>query len=169
MFGYRSFDAFWSPIGSLLAPFWRPLVPFERPYGTLWLTSGSILAPVGSLLVTLAVDFLTFEGSCRHFSYIFVFSSNILCKIVFFLKIRTANPIVGSLSQLFRRLVFRCILVTLWLHFGSLWLTFGSLVAPFGSLLAPVGSLLAHFWYPLAHFTQIPKANLSHVRFRKAM
>ena len=51
------------------------------------------------------------------------------------------------------RRIFGCILVVLWLPFGSLGLTFGSLWLPFGSLLAPFGSLLVPFgslWVPLA-------------------
>ena len=47
--------------------------------------------------------------------------------------------------DLFRRSTFECILV-------ALWLTFGSLLTPFGCLLAPFGSLLAPFWWQLAHF-----------------
>ena len=134
-----------------LAPFWRPLVPFGRPYGTLWLTSGYILAPLGSLLVTLAVDFLTFEGSCRHFSYIFVFSLKILCKIVFFENSHCKSdcrlpfatfPKVSFLMHVGHPLVpFWLRLAHFWFTCCSLWLTFGSRWLPFGSLLVPFGSL----------------------------
>ena len=54
--------------------------------------------------------------------------------------------------DLFRRSTFGCILVPLWLTFGSLLAPFGSLLPPFGSLLGHFGSPLAHFWSPLAHF-----------------
>ena len=45
----------------------------------------------------------------------------------------------------FQASICRCILVVLWLPFGSLWLPLGSLWLPFGTLLAPFGSLLAPF------------------------
>ena len=61
--------------------------------------------------------------------------------------------------DLFRRLIFRCILVALWHILGSILAPFGSLLAPFwlplapfGSLLAPFGSLWLTFLLPLAHF-----------------
>ena len=50
--------------------------------------------------------------------------------------------------DLFRRLIFWCILV-------ALWLTFGALLAPFWLPLTPFGFLLHPFWFPLpplAHF-----------------
>ena len=66
----RFLDAFWSPLGSLLAPFWLPLGHFWLPFahfwlplahfwltfGVLWLTFGAL----GSLLAILALDFLAF-------------------------------------------------------------------------------------------------------------
>ena len=55
------------------------------------------------------------------------------------------DPFWLTFRSLFRRPIFQCISVVL-------WLTFGSLLAPFGSLSAPFGSLLAHIWCPLAHF-----------------
>ena len=73
--------------------------------------------------------------------------------------ILTRWPFWLPFRDLFRRSIFRCILVALWLPFGSLLPPFGSLLLPFGSLLAPSGTLwatlwlqLAHFWRPLAHF-----------------
>ena len=47
--------------------------------------------------------------------------------------------------DLFRRSIFRCILVTIWLTLGSILAPFGSLLAPFWLPLAPFGSLLAPF------------------------
>ena len=55
-------------------------------------------------------------------------------------------------STLAPKAIFGCILVVLWLPFGSLLLPLGSLLAPFGSLFAPFGSFLVHFWLPLAPF-----------------
>ena len=92
-FGYRFWDAFWSPfgslwapfgfplatLGSLLAPFWLPLAPFWLTFGVPWLT-------FGALSFTFAhpgINFLTFAVSCRHFSYLFEFSMKISCKIWF--------------------------------------------------------------------------------------
>ena len=78
-------------------------------------------------------------------------------KIVHFILMRRAFWL--PFRDLFRRSIFRCILVALWLTFGSLlapfgslwlpfaplWLPFGSLWHPLGDLLAPIGSLLAPF------------------------
>ena len=69
------------------------------------------------------------------------------------------RPFFHHFRDLFRRSIFGCILVALWLPFGSLlapfgslwlpfaplWLPFGSLWHPLGDLLAPIGSLLAPF------------------------
>ena len=54
--------------------------------------------------------------------------------------------------DLFRRSIFRCILVALWLTLGSILAPFGSLLAPFWLPLAPFGSLLAPFGSLLAPF-----------------
>ena len=54
------------------------------------------------------------------------------------------SPFWLPFRDLFRRSIFRCILV-------ALWLTLGSILAPFGSLLAPFwlpfGSFLDPFWF----------------------
>ena len=71
----------------------------------------------------------------------------------------TRWPFWLPFRDLFRRSIFRCILITLWLTLGSILTPFGSLLAPFwlpwapfGSLLAPFGSLWLTFLLPLAHF-----------------
>ena len=78
-------------------------------------------------------------------------------KIVHFYLLRW--PLWLLFRDLFRRSIFRCILVALWLTLGSILAPFGSLLAPFwlplapfGSLLAPFGSLWLTFLLPLAHF-----------------
>ena len=49
----RLFDAFWSPVGSPLAPFWLPLAAFWLPLAPLWLTFGSFWLPLGTLRLAL--------------------------------------------------------------------------------------------------------------------
>ena len=92
---HRFFNAFWSPLGSLLAPFWLPFGSRWLTFGSLWLTFGSLwltfdslwlpfgsllvpfgslLVPLGSLLLTLGLDFLTFGLSWRHFHNFYRFS-----------------------------------------------------------------------------------------------
>ena len=89
----RLFDAFWSPLGSLLAPFgillahfWLPLAHFWLPLAHFWLTFGVPWLTFGALSFTFAhpgIHFLTFAVSCPHFSYLFEFSMKISCKIWF--------------------------------------------------------------------------------------
>ena len=55
-------------------------------------------------------------------------------------------------GDLFRISIFICILVALWLPFGTLWAPFWPLLAPFGSILVPVGTLWAPFWSLWAPF-----------------
>ena len=94
----RFFDAFWSPLGSLLAPFWFPLAHFWHPLAHFWLPLAHFWFPLapfwltfdvprltfGALSFTFAhpgIHFLTFAVSCPHFSYLFEFSMKISCKI----------------------------------------------------------------------------------------
>ena len=97
--GGEFFDAFWSPLGSLLAPFWLPLAHFWLPLAhfwpplahfwlplaPFWLTFGFPWLTFGALCFTFAhpgIHFLTFAVSCPHFSYFFEFSTKISCKIL---------------------------------------------------------------------------------------
>ena len=67
-------------------------------------------------------------------------------------------PRASLFRDLFRRLIFWCILVAIWLtlgsfwlHLGSFWLPFGALWLPFGSVWLPFGSLWLSFgslWLP---------------------
>ena len=57
----RLFDAFWSPVGSPLAPFWHPLaafwlhlVPFWLPLAPFWLPFGSLGLPLATFWVQMA-------------------------------------------------------------------------------------------------------------------
>ena len=72
-------------------------------------------------------------------------------------------PRASLFRDLFRRLIFLCMLVALGFPFGSLlahfwrplvpfWRPIASLLAPVGFLLAPFGSFLAPFWCPLTYF-----------------
>ena len=79
----RFFDAFWSPFRSLLAPFWRPLAPFGLPLASFWLPFGSLLVPLGELSLAFELNFLIFGISMRIFTYFYIFSMKILCKIIF--------------------------------------------------------------------------------------
>ena len=57
--------------------------------------------------------------------------------------------------NIFRRSTFGCILVALWLPFGSLWLPFGCPWLSSGSLLVPFGALLLSIfslWSPSPSF-----------------
>ena len=91
----RFLDAFWSPLGSLLAPFWRPWAPFWRPlapfwllFGSLWLPFGSLwlplppfgslLLPVWSLLAPFASPLLSLTTLRFHFLCIFHYLYNLL-------------------------------------------------------------------------------------------
>ena len=67
--GGEFFDAFWSPFGSLLAPFclpfgslWLPLASFWLTFGSRWLTFGSLWLPFGSLLVSLGSLLVSFPS-----------------------------------------------------------------------------------------------------------
>ena len=96
----RFFDAFWPPLGSLLAPFWFPLAHFWLPLAHFWLPLAHFWLPLapfwltfgvpwltfGALSFTFAhpgINFLTFAVSCRHFPYFFEFSMKISCQIWF--------------------------------------------------------------------------------------
>ena len=59
------------------------------------------------------------------------------------------RPFWRPFRDLFRRSIFRCILV-------ALWVTFCSLLAPFGSLLAPFWLPLGSLWLPSASFGTKP-------------
>ena len=77
---------FWLPFGSLwlpLAPFWLPFGSLWLPFGSIWLALGSLLVLLGSLLLTLVLNFHILGVSWLHFSYLFVFSIEVLCKILF--------------------------------------------------------------------------------------
>ena len=113
-------DAFWSPLGSLLAPFWLPLAHFWLPLAHFWLPLAHFWLPLapfwltfgfpwltfGALCFTFAhpgIHFLTFAISCPHFSYFLEFSTKISCKNLSFkqfsLQIRfSVNQIVFSRS-----------------------------------------------------------------------
>ena len=93
--GGEFFDAFWSPLGSLLAPFWFPLAPFWLPVahfrltlGSLWLTFGALwltFGTLGSLLLALELNFLTFGVSLPKFRYFScIFHRKCLAKSFFF-------------------------------------------------------------------------------------
>ena len=58
-------------------------------------------------------------------------------------------------GDLFRTSIFLCMLVALWLPFGSLWVAFGRFWLPFGSTLVAFGTLSAHFGTILAAFGSI--------------
>ena len=54
---------FYVELGSLLAPFWRPLAHFGLPLAHFWLTFGALwltFGALGSPLAILALDFLAF-------------------------------------------------------------------------------------------------------------
>ena len=79
--GGEFFDAFWSPLGSLLAPFWLPLAhfwlplaPFWLPCGSIWAPFGSLLAPFGSILVPFGSILVLFGSISEHFRVILQFS-----------------------------------------------------------------------------------------------
>ena len=60
---HRFFDAFWSPLGSLLAPFGSLLAPV----GSLLAPAGSLLAPFGSLLAHFWCPLAHFWYPLLHF------------------------------------------------------------------------------------------------------
>ena len=70
-------DAFWSPLGSLLAPFGSLLSPFGAPwvlfssllaaFGAPWFRFGSIWSPLGSLSAPLGSLLLPFHTLLQHF------------------------------------------------------------------------------------------------------
>ena len=62
------------------------------------------------------------------------------------------RPFLHHFRDLFRRLIFWCILVALWLTYGSILAPFWLSLAPFGILLAHFWLVVAHFWLPLTHF-----------------
>ena len=89
----RFFDAFWSPLGSLWAPFWLPLAPFWhplahfwRPLAPFWRHLAPFWHPLAHFWLTFGVFWLTFNISRSLFSYFYVLSMKMSCKIVFFLK-----------------------------------------------------------------------------------
>ena len=79
---HRFFDAFWSPLGSLLAPFWLPLAHFWLPLAHFWLPLAHFWLPLAPFWLTFGVPWLTFAISCPHFSFFLEFSTKISCKIV---------------------------------------------------------------------------------------
>ena len=113
-----------------------------------------------NLRIEFSLIFMTFSASISTS----IFSSNFNGK---WLQNGPSKRLCGGsfwhpFRDLFRSLIFGCILVTLWLTLGSLLAPFGSLLAPFGVLLAPFGfllapfgSLLAHFGFLLAHFWRL--------------
>ena len=62
------------------------------------------------------------------------------------------RPFWRPFRYLFRRSTFWCILVILWLTFGSLWVAFDSLWDTFGTLSVSFGCPLPQFCFPLAYF-----------------
>ena len=82
----RPFALFWLPFGALglhfgalglpLAPFWLPLVHFWFPLAHFWL-------PLAHFWLTFGVFWLTFTVSWSLFSYFYVFSTKMTCKIIF--------------------------------------------------------------------------------------
>ena len=87
----RLFDAFWSPLGSLWAPFWLPLAPFWhplahfwRPLAPFWRHLAPFWHPLAHFWLTFGVFWLTFNISRSLFSYFYVLSMKMSCKIVFF-------------------------------------------------------------------------------------
>ena len=55
----RFFDAFWSPLGSLLAPFWLPLAHFWLPLAHFWLPLAHFWLPLAPFWLTFGVPWLT--------------------------------------------------------------------------------------------------------------
>ena len=87
----RLFDAFWSPLGSLWAPFWLPLAPFWhplahfwRPLAPFWRHLAPFWHPLAHFWLTFGVFWLTFNISRSLFSYFYVLSMKMSCKIVFY-------------------------------------------------------------------------------------
>ena len=94
--------------------------------------------------------FITFSASIFASIFSSIFDGKWLPKTSGGIPVRA--PFWRPFRDLFRRSTFWCILVVLWLTFGSLLAPLGRLLASFGSLLVPFGSLLDHFWCPLVHF-----------------
>ena len=69
--------------GRPLAHFGLPLGSLWHPFGSIWLAFGSLLVLLGLLLLTLVLNFHILGVSWLHFSYLFVFSIEIVCKILF--------------------------------------------------------------------------------------
>ena len=57
MFRNSIFDAFWSPLGSLLAPLGLQVAHFGFTFGSLLVPFVSLLAPFGSLWLTFGTLF----------------------------------------------------------------------------------------------------------------
>ena len=82
---YLFFYAFWSPVGSLLVPFWLPLAPFWLPFVFVWLLSGSLLVTCLIRLVVFSIfEFIglpvsSFLSLLTRFCNMFAFC----CKLLF--------------------------------------------------------------------------------------
>ena len=82
----------WLPFWLQFAPFWRPLASFGRPFGLFWL-------PFGSLGLTFGDPGGRFSHFWRFLLSFLIFSRIFIkkwCKIMLFLKIRSASRIVGK-------------------------------------------------------------------------
>ena len=117
------FGSPWLPFGTLWLTFgalWLPFGAIWLPFGTLWLTFGTLWLPLGpfwlplaSFWLTFGVFWLTFNISRSLFSYFYVLSMKMSCKIVFFFLKDFRHPISQNTCRLIegstlRKALFLC-------------------------------------------------------------
>ena len=113
--------------------FWHPF----------WHHFGSLLA---SFFDTFSASIFGCFFGCHFFDFWSKMVAKWLLKTPAHGSIFAPKAALGAhFRDLFRSLIFWCILVALWLHFGSI-------LAPFCSLLAPFWLPLAPYWLPFGHF-----------------
>ena len=111
---------FWMHFGRPLAHFGLPFGSPWLPFGTLWLTFGALWLPLApfwlplaSFWLTFGVFWLTFNISRSLFSYFYVLSMKMSCKIVFFFLKDFRHPISQNTCRLIegstlRKALFLC-------------------------------------------------------------
>ena len=94
----RLFDAFWSPVGSPLAPFWHPLAAFRLPLAPFWVPLAPFWLTLAPFWPTFGALWLTFAHPGSPFSHFCCILASFLVFFHIFLENIMQNHILKQLS-----------------------------------------------------------------------
>ena len=98
----RLFDAFWSPVGSPLAPFWHPLAAFWLPLAPFWLPLAPFWLTLAPFWLTFGALWLTFAHPGSPFSHFCCILASFLVFFHIFLENIMQNQIFNQFSPKIR-------------------------------------------------------------------